>query len=119
MQVLRTLEDLRRHTRGTGVLVPTMGALHEGHEALIRLAVQATAGRADTAGAIVTIFVNPTQFNDPADFDRYPRTERADLDLCEASGASTVFIPSVEAIYPRHHTPVIPPLPDVATRPAL
>src|SRR3954471_19412034 len=124
MVVLRTLEDLRRHARAlgrdaglAGVLVPTMGALHGGHAALIRSAAQRAASAGDAAGAVVSIFVNPTQFNERSDFDRYPRTEEPDLAVCQASGASAVFVPSVETIYPPHHPPPVPLLPAVATHP--
>ena len=75
-------------------LVPTMGALHEGHAALIRQA--ADSGRP----AVATIFVNPTQFAPGEDFERYPRTLEADLEIAARAGAAAVFAPSVEAIYP-------------------
>jgi pantoate--beta-alanine ligase len=75
-------------------LVPTMGALHAGHASLIRRA------RAENATVLVTIFVNPRQFNDAADFEKYPRDEAADVQACGAAGADLVFIPSVEEIYP-------------------
>jgi len=76
-----------------------MGALHEGHAALVRAAGSVT-GRA-RAPVVVTIFVNPTQFGPREDFARYPRTLEADLELCRAAGADAVFVPSVEMIYPR------------------
>ena len=75
-------------------LVPTMGALHEGHTSLIRKA------HADNATVLVSIFVNPRQFNDSSDFEAYPRDEAADVRVCGAAGANLVFIPSVEEIYP-------------------
>ena len=78
-----------------GALVPTMGALHEGHAALIR----AAAG--SDHPAIVTIFVNPTQFGPSEDLAKYPRTLEADFALAEAAGAAAVYTPSVEKIYPR------------------
>lgn len=78
-----------------GALVPTMGALHDGHASLIRQA--ATLGLPVT----VTVFVNPTQFGAGEDFDRYPRTLESDLRISEASGAAAVFVPSVDEIYPR------------------
>ncbi len=74
-------------------LVPTMGALHEGHAALMRFA------RAECASVITTIFVNPLQFGPDEDFDRYPRTLEADLDLCAAEGVDVVFAPSTEEMY--------------------
>ena len=75
-------------------LVPTMGALHQGHASLIRRA------RADNATVLVSIFVNPRQFNDPADFEKYPRDEAADLKLAGDSGADIVWIPGVDDVYP-------------------
>jgi pantoate--beta-alanine ligase len=71
-----------------------MGALHEGHASLIRRA------HADDATVVVTVFVNPTQFNESSDFEAYPRDEAADVRLCGAAGADLVFIPSVDEIYP-------------------
>jgi len=75
-------------------LVPTMGALHEGHASLIRRA------RSENATVLVTIFVNPRQFNETADFEKYPRVEDADLALAGAAGADLVWIPSVDEVYP-------------------
>ena len=75
-------------------LVPTMGALHEGHASLIRRA------RAESATVLVTIFVNPRQFNESSDFEKYPRDEAADLRVAGAAGADLVWIPPVEEVYP-------------------
>lgn len=75
-------------------LVPTMGALHEGHASLVRRSV------AENAVTVVSVFLNPTQFNDPGDLDRYPRTLEPDCRLAEACGANYVFAPSVEEMYP-------------------
>jgi pantoate--beta-alanine ligase len=75
-------------------LVPTMGALHEGHASLIRRA------RAESGTVLVSIFVNPRQFNEAADFEKYPRDEAADLRVAGAAGADLVWIPSVEGVYP-------------------
>src|SRR5262245_13935938 len=120
MQVLRTLDDLRMHPpHHAGVFVPTMGALHDGHASLIRRAAEIARDHRDPAGCVVSIFVNPTQFNDRSDFDRYPRTEATDLSLCERAGAASVFVPSVETMYPTREPPPVPPLPSVATTPGL
>lgn len=75
-------------------LVPTMGALHAGHAALIR------AARLECDYVVVTIFVNPTQFNQPSDLERYPRTLDADRQLCGAVGTDLIFHPPVEEMYP-------------------
>lgn len=75
-------------------LVPTMGALHEGHASLITKSI----GENDIT--VVSVFLNPTQFNDQSDFDRYPRTLEADSRLVEACGADYIFAPSVKDIYP-------------------
>jgi pantoate--beta-alanine ligase len=74
--------------------VPTMGALHAGHASLIARA------RAEHAAVFVSIFVNPTQFNESADFEKYPRTEAGDLAIAGATGADVAFIPSVAEVYP-------------------
>ncbi|MFV0633699.1 pantoate--beta-alanine ligase [Demequina sp.] len=78
----------------TRAVVMTMGALHEGHLALVRRA------REVADEVIVTIFVNPLQFNDPGDLERYPRTLEADLALLEPLGVDAVFAPSAEVMYP-------------------
>ena len=75
-------------------LIPTMGALHGGHAALVRRA------RAENDVVAVSIFVNPLQFGDPADLEHYPRTLDADLDLLAAAGADVVFAPDVQEMYP-------------------
>jgi len=73
--------------------VPTMGALHEGHGALIERA------RRENDQVVVSIFVNPTQFNDPADLNKYPRTWESDLERAHAAGADWIFAPPAEEIY--------------------
>lgn len=100
MQIIRTVDELvgyvamqKNHHHSIG-LVPTMGALHAGHISLVDRAVKEN----DTV--IVSVFVNPTQFNNPADLRTYPRTEEADVELLAAAGVSAAFIPSVEEIYP-------------------
>lgn len=81
-------------------LVPTMGALHEGHASLVRRSV------AENDVTVVSVFVNPTQFNDKNDLKNYPRTLEADCALLEKEGASFVFAPSVEEMYPEEDTRV-------------
>ncbi|MBR5787358.1 MAG: pantoate--beta-alanine ligase [Muribaculaceae bacterium] len=100
MKILRTVKDLKEFTLSlknegkTVGLVPTMGALHAGHISLVDRAV------ADNDATIVSVFVNPTQFNNPADLATYPRNEQADFELLEKANATAVFAPSVEEIYP-------------------
>jgi pantoate--beta-alanine ligase len=106
------------HPRGSG-FVPTMGALHEGHAELIRRAATIARERGLAAGCSVSIFVNPTQFDDKKDFDRYPQTLAADLALCEAAGAACVYAPRVLDIYPPDAPIPVPALPGVATSPQL
>ncbi|MFN9992207.1 MAG: 4-phosphopantoate--beta-alanine ligase [Phycisphaerales bacterium] len=101
------------------VFVPTMGALHEGHVSLVRSAVALAKNRGLSAGCAVSIFVNPTQFNDKSDFERYPKTLDEDLRLCREAGASCVYVPAPEHIYPAGRSIPIPPLPEVATAPQL
>jgi pantoate--beta-alanine ligase len=96
-----------------------MGALHEGHGALIRTGALLARERGWPGGCVVTIFVNPTQFNESADFDRYPRTPDADAALCERAGASAVFAPDPASVYPPGQNVPVPPLPRVAVEPAL
>ncbi|MEA2314433.1 MAG: pantoate--beta-alanine ligase [Solirubrobacteraceae bacterium] len=88
-----TLAQARREGLTIG-LVPTMGALHEGHLSLIRRAAQ------DCDLVVVSLFVNPAQFNERADLAGYPRDERADARLAAGAGAEVLFAPSVEEVYP-------------------
>ncbi len=90
-------EDLRSKGQIIG-LVTTMGALHEGHLSLIRLAAE----RADTV--VVSLFVNPAQFGPSEDFAKYPRELEQDLAKCAAAGADVVFTPSVDEIYPKGYS---------------
>src|ERR1019366_3050572 len=75
-------------------LVPTMGALHEGHLSLIRRA------REQCDRVVVSLFVNPTQFNEQSDLERYPRQEARDARLAAEAGAEVLFAPSAEEVYP-------------------
>jgi pantoate--beta-alanine ligase len=98
-----TITDLRQHLnahRATNkiALVPTMGALHEGHVALIQKA------RQENDLVVSSIFVNPVQFNNPDDLARYPRTLEEDCQKLEAAGCDMVFAPSVDEIYPESPT---------------
>ncbi len=98
MQITTSRADLaiarEKLTDGDVGVVMTMGALHEGHEALIR------AARRRAEHVIVTIFVNPLQFGPDEDFDRYPRTFDADVAICERLGVDMIFAPSVAEMYP-------------------
>ena len=100
MKVFRKIVELQNelfYARKEGKkigLVPTMGALHEGHASLIRLSVT------DNEVTVVSVFLNPTQFNDKGDLERYPRTLEADCQLAESCGADYLFAPSVEEVYP-------------------
>lgn len=87
-----------RTERSTRAVVMTMGALHEGHAALIR-AARSEVGATGTV--IVTVYVNPLQFNDAADLERYPRTLDADVDMAAAAGADVVWAPKVRDVFPR------------------
>jgi len=87
------LFSVRKEGKKIG-LVPTMGALHEGHASLVERSVK------ENDVTVVSVFLNPTQFNDKGDLDRYPRTLDADCKLLESVGADYVFAPSVEEMYP-------------------
>ena len=104
MKLIQTVKELRceldalRKDGKTIGLVPTMGALHEGHASLVRRAV------VENDVVVVSDFVNPTQFNDPNDLLKYPRTLEADCALLEKEGADIVFAPSVDEMYPEPDT---------------
>jgi pantoate--beta-alanine ligase len=91
---LRPLLDAVRREGGSIGLVPTMGALHEGHLSLLR------AARAECDLVVMSLFVNPTQFAPGEDFERYPRDERRDLEVAAEAGADLVYAPPVEEVYP-------------------
>ncbi|MEO6299790.1 MAG: pantoate--beta-alanine ligase [Paracoccaceae bacterium] len=98
--ILRTMADLRPVVRGwkaAGAIVgvvPTMGALHDGHLSLARMA------KAECDRVIVTIFVNPKQFNNPDDLKKYPRTEETDAAMLATVGVDVIFAPSAGEVYP-------------------
>jgi pantoate--beta-alanine ligase len=97
MRIVRELPELRAALAGAGRpvgLVPTMGALHEGHLSLMR------AARERCATVVVSVFVNPTQFDAPDDLTGYPRDLEPDLELARHAGADLVFAPAAEAVYP-------------------
>jgi pantoate--beta-alanine ligase len=100
----KQLDRLRQEGRRIG-LVPTMGALHEGHCSLMREALKSC----DVC--VVSVFVNPRQFNDPADLERYPRSVGPDLMLLAENGIEVVFMPLIEEVYPPGlELPQMPPL---------
>lgn len=100
IQVFNFIADLQsflKAKRDSGMsvgLVPTMGALHEGHLSLIRHA------RKDNDIVVASVFVNPVQFNNPVDLEKYPRTPEKDVAMLESAGCDAVFMPSVEEMYP-------------------
>lgn len=104
MEIVHSIKDMQaglaalRAQGKTVGLVPTMGALHAGHASLIKRSV------AENDATVVSIFVNPTQFNDKNDLAKYPRTLEADCRLLEQCGATFAFTPSVEEIYPEPDT---------------
>ncbi len=104
MKLIHTIGDLRQalaeaRAKGEKIgLVPTMGALHAGHASLVRRSVE------ENGLTVVSVFLNPTQFNDKKDLERYPRTLEADCALLEQVGADIVFAPSVEEMYPEPDT---------------
>ena len=112
IESIQTLRDRRDAARRAGrrvAFVPTMGALHAGHLALMDLAAE----QGDEAWA--SVFVNPAQFGPGEDLERYPRTLDADLAACEARGVAVVFVPSVETIYPPRVPDVTVNVPSLAT----
>ena len=99
MIVCRTISEIRvelapRRAIGPVALVPTMGALHEGHLSLVRIA------RMEAATVVVSIFVNPLQFAPGEDFEKYPRALERDLALLEAEAVDAVFAPGAAELYP-------------------
>ncbi len=120
MRVVTTAEELREIAGArASVLVPTMGALHAGHADLIARGADLARRRGLSGGCVVSVFVNPTQFNEASDFERYPRTLDSDVGVCEQAGASVVFAPAVEEVYPRGAVESAHRMPGVATMPNL
>ena len=106
MEIIKTIAELesklepaRKDAKSIG-LVPTMGALHAGHRSLVERA------RKENDLVVVSVFVNPTQFNNPDDLRTYPRTEEADAAMLDACGVDYAFMPSVEEVYPEPDTRV-------------
>lgn len=98
--VLETPQDFkawRRSRNGTVGFVPTMGALHSGHEELLKRA------RSENDFVVLSIFVNPTQFNDPTDLEKYPKTWDQDLAMAEKNGVDAIFYPRYNEMYPDHY----------------
>ncbi len=101
MRIVRTSAELGAHPAAG--LVPTMGALHDGHRALFR------AARAENEQVVVSLFVNPAQFDDAADLETYPRDEARDLEIAEAEGVDVVFAPAPEEVYPAEFSTWVDP----------
>lgn len=97
VELQNELFGVRKQGKSVG-LVPTMGALHEGHASLVKRSVS------ENDVTVVSVFLNPTQFNDKKDLERYPRTLDADCDLLGSCGADYVFAPSVQEMYPVEDT---------------
>ena len=104
MKIIRTISELKQELsalRNDGKsigFVPTMGALHQGHASLVRRSVE------ENGATAVSVFVNPTQFNDKNDLKNYPRNLQADCELLQSIGADIVFAPEVEEMYPEPDT---------------
>ncbi len=100
MEILKTVKEVQKFVQTQKELgktvgfVPTMGALHEGHLSLIRQS------RAACTITVCSIFVNPTQFDDPADLEKYPRPVERDINMLESEDCDALFLPSVEEVYP-------------------
>lgn len=103
MQIVRTraeLGDFVLSNPGPVFFVPTMGFLHEGHVSLLRMAAEDRDSFAERGTVVMSLFVNPTQFNDPSDLNKYPRDEARDAKIAKNAGCDMIFAPSVEEVYP-------------------
>ena len=107
MKIVRSIPEMKReiarfHRKGRIIgLVPTMGALHEGHRSLVRMA------RRECDVVVVSLFVNPTQFGPNEDYERYPRDLKGDAQQCKAAGADLLFAPTARQIYPQGHRTLV------------
>ncbi len=101
MRLVREADELRDLAGARIGFVPTMGAFHEGHLSLMREA------KANQGFAVVSLFVNPTQFGPDEDFSRYPRDEAADAEMARSAGVDVLFAPSVEEVFPSRTTNVV------------
>lgn len=117
MEIVREAAGLARFVGG--VFVPTMGALHEGHRSLIEHALKVARAGSARRAVVVSIFVNPTQFNEASDYAAYPRTPGSDAEVCRDAGADAVFAPEEREVYPGGPGAGIVRLPAVATEPRL
>jgi len=112
--IITTLDAYHERFGAGAVLVPTMGALHGGHTALMKIAAQAARSIPGCPGVVSTIFVNPTQFNDPKDLERYPRDLERDALIAFGAGTDVVLAPDADEVYPPGETIEAPDLPPVA-----
>ncbi|TGL90408.1 pantoate--beta-alanine ligase [Leptospira congkakensis] len=106
LELKKQIGDWKRANLSIG-FCPTMGSLHQGHMDLVEVS------KKQTDKTIVSIFVNPTQFNDPKDFENYPIHTETDLKLCEEKGVDLVFLPDVKTMYPETKTPIFLTIPEL------
>ena len=99
----KELKKIRKKLQGSVGFVPTMGALHDGHLSLIQRA------RDENDFVIVSIFVNPTQFLEGEDLDKYPRKEQADIEICKRAGVDILFMPTIDSIYFKDELKILAP----------